>query len=64
VIVNDGDDAVVGGRFWCVCEYAPGEYEKKRKPTVERVAAGAKEEDSYYGEGGAAILFDRGEPLR
>lgn len=57
----------VSGRFWCVCEYAPGEFARKRKPAIDVIASGATPIPSagFVGKGGAALLFksmDSGAP--
>ena len=64
VVVPDGTTVRPAGRFWCVCEYAPGEFSKKRKPTVDLASAGASPIHSgdFVGRGGAAFLFDRPTP--
>ena len=60
-IVGDGETASVSGRFWCLCEYGPGEYARKRKPTIDAISAGATSlpEGTYIGRCGAALLFRR-----
>ncbi|HUB26197.1 MAG TPA: hypothetical protein VL992_12270 [Tepidisphaeraceae bacterium] len=64
VIINENQACHPTGRFWCICEFAPGEFARKRKPVIQRIAAGETPIDSYIGEGGAAFLFDRSDTLR
>jgi 4-amino-4-deoxy-L-arabinose transferase-like glycosyltransferase len=61
VILPDRQTVPLTGRFWCVCEFAPGEFAKKRKPTIDLESAGAAAiaDESYLGRGGAAMLFVR-----
>jgi len=59
--VGDAQTAEVSGRFWCVCEFAPGEFNKKRRPVIDLVSLGARhwKDLDYMGRGGAAMLFER-----
>jgi hypothetical protein len=60
-MVKDGGTATTSGRFWCVCEYAPGEFARKRKPTIDAIARGATPVpgNSFTGRGGSAFLYAR-----
>ncbi|HTW94691.1 MAG TPA: hypothetical protein VMD30_07865 [Tepidisphaeraceae bacterium] len=64
MIVGVNEPCHPRGRFWCICEYAPGEFAKKRQTVINRISAGLAPLESYVGEGGAAFLFDREEALR
>ena len=61
IVLSDGQTTTVTGRFWCLCEFAPGEYQKKRKPNIDLVAAGATAVagNQYLGKGGVVMLFQK-----
>jgi hypothetical protein len=61
IVLSDRESVLVSGRFWCLCEFAPGEYLKKRKPNIDMVSAGAEPVagNSYLGKGGVAMLYQR-----
>jgi hypothetical protein len=59
-IAGDGQTLTTGGRYWCLTEYMPGEFNKKWKPRIDRVSGNAQpnRSETFYGNGGAALLFD------